>query len=205
MLMSAVPILICLTLHELAHGLAAYAMGDNTAKRLGRLTLNPLAHLDPIGTVMMVFFRFGYAKPVPVDPSNFKNPKAGMAVTALAGPLMNLVIAAVAFFLYGIAIVAIPDGLPAELLYMTAAISVNLAAFNLLPVPPLDGSKVLSAFLPRELYWRFTSAGQAGGIVLIALSYIGLMGRVVQPISGVFLTMLQPFVTAGIRIGSLLP
>ena len=109
-LLRVIPALLCITLHELAHGFTAYALGDNTAKAAGRLTLNPIRHLDPMGLLMMVIFGFGYAKPVPVDMRHFKNPKQGMAITALAGPLCNVLISLVFYFLYGLLILPVVAG-----------------------------------------------------------------------------------------------
>lgn len=168
------PALICITLHELAHGYAAYRLGDNTAKNAGRLTLNPLWHIDPMGLVMMVVFKFGWAKPVPVDMRNFRNPRQGMAVTAFAGPMANVLICIVFLFIYGL--LALPlskigdagDYL-AQMLMLTAYISIALAIFNLLPIPPLDGSKVLCAFLPERAYWKLMRYERYGMFLLIAL------------------------------------
>lgn len=148
-------VFLILPIHEFAHAGAAYVLGDKTIKRRGRLTFNPLAHVDPLGALCLLLFGFGWAKPVPIDPRNFKNPKAGMALTALAGPLSNLVCG----FISGGAIVAILNFAPQTLsstfgfylivfLYNFLAINVSLAVFNLIPVPPLDGSKILFAFLP---------------------------------------------------------
>ena len=151
LLLSVIPALICITLHEFSHGYAAYLMGDDTAKRMGRLTVNPLRHIDVMGLVMLALLHFGWAKPVPVDMRNFRKPKLGMALTALAGPLMNMVIACVAMIVYGLVFPILHGsavGLYAlKMLYITASLSVSLAIFNLLPVPPLDGSKVFFAVI----------------------------------------------------------
>lgn len=152
----------------------AYRLGDNTAKNAGRLTLNPIRHIDPLGLVMMVVFKFGWAKPVPVDMRNFKKPKEGMAVTALAGPVSNVLICILFLFLYGL--LALPlsklgntgDYLN-QMLLLTAYISIALAVFNLLPIPPLDGSKVLYAFLPDRAYWKLMRYERYGMFLLIAL------------------------------------
>ena len=146
-LLNLVPALICVTLHELSHGFTAWKLGDPTAKRAGRLTLNPMKHIDIMGLVMMAVFRFGWAKPVPVNMRYFRNPKRGMAVTAFAGPLSNILIACVFFFLYGSLYPMCVSGTLGiyilQMLYMTGYLSTSLAIFNLLPIPPLDGSKVL--------------------------------------------------------------
>lgn len=155
-------VLVMLPIHELAHAFAATKLGDNTARWHGRLRLNPLAHLDPFGTAMLVFFGYGFAKPVPVNPRNFRNPKLGMALTALAGPLSNLLMAALSLGLFS---VIVHTGwyrfLPEEVFYFLflmlvvvfANVNLGLAVFNLLPVPPLDGSKILEYFLPAR--WSY--------------------------------------------------
>ena len=146
-LISAVPVLICITLHECAHGLTALKLGDTTAKNMGRLSLNPLKHFDIMGFIMMAFVGFGWAKPVPVDPRNFDDPKRGMAVTAVAGPLCNVLITLVFLFVYGLLTPLLGGGRAAYyalmLVYRTAYLSLSFAIFNIIPIPPLDGSKVL--------------------------------------------------------------
>lgn len=146
-LLGVIPSLLCITLHEMSHGLVAYKLGDDTAKRQGRLSFNPLKHLDPVGLLMMLVFHVGWAKPVPVNMYKFKNPKRGMAVTALAGPMSNLLIAVVFMLIYGAAYVPLGRSSVGiyflQMIQLTAVLSIGLAIFNLLPVPPLDGSKVL--------------------------------------------------------------
>lgn len=172
-------IFLCLTVHETCHGLAAYALGDPTAKSLHRLSLNPLRHIDWVGLAMMFAVGFGWAKPVPVDMRYFKNPKRGMAVTALAGPLSNFVLAALLIAASKVIYLYAPygtfwNGLFTFCLYTAAPLSVGLGLFNLLPVPPLDGSKVLGAFLPDQAYYRLMRYERYGMIVLLALSFIGI-------------------------------
>lgn len=172
--LSVLPALICITLHECAHGWAAYRLGDDTAKRMGRLTLNPLKHIDIIGLAMMVLFRFGWAKPVPVDMRKFKNPKRDMAITAAAGPLMNVILCLAALFLYGLtapgafyrggALYYLNEGL-----YLTAYLSLALALFNIIPIPPLDGSKVLYSFISDRAYMQLMRYERYGMIALLAL------------------------------------
>ena len=172
--LSVLPALICITLHECAHGWAAYRLGDDTAKRMGRLTLDPLKHIDIIGLAMMVLFRFGWAKPVPVDMRKFKNPKRDMAVTAAAGPLMNVIMCLAALFLYGLtapgafyrggALYYLNEGL-----YLTAYLSLALALFNIIPIPPLDGSKVLYSFISDRAYMQLMRYERYGMIALLAL------------------------------------
>ena len=152
-ILRVVAVLLCLTVHETCHGLAAYVLGDPTAKSRHRLSLNPLRHIDWLGLAMMFFVGFGWAKAVPVDPRYFKKPKEGMALTALAGPVSNFLLAVIALsgskviYLYASYSVWM-ELLFNFLLYTVAPLSIGLGLFNLLPIPPLDGSKVLGAVLP---------------------------------------------------------
>lgn len=175
-----IPALICITFHELSHGYVAYKLGDNTAKSQGRLTINPIKHIDIIGLLMIIFFKFGWAKPVPVNMMNFKNPKRGMAVTALAGPVSNLVLAVFVTFLYGILYrFLIPSSTGITILNMiqtTATISVALAIFNIIPIPPLDGSKILFSLIPDQQYYKLMRYERYGMIILLALVYTGVLG-----------------------------
>ena len=174
LLLSVVPALICITLHELAHGYVAYRLGDDTAKRAGRLTLNPLRHIDIMGLLMMIVFKFGWAKPVPVNMWKFKNPKKGMAITAAAGPSANLLIALVFLFLYGFlfALLHRPGrslNWLLEMLYITAYLSIALAIFNIIPIPPLDGSKVLFSCISDRSYTKLMYYERYGMIILLVL------------------------------------
>ena len=156
-------VLFSLTVHEVAHGFAAYKLGDPTAKSLGRLSLNPLKHLDPAGAICMLLFRFGWAKPVPINTRYFKKPRSGMALTALAGPVSNLLMSLVAFiisryiYVLGGAALLSDSVTPLQLLciFFDTFFLMNLclAVFNLIPVPPLDGSRILLVFLPDKLYF----------------------------------------------------
>ena len=179
-LRSVIPSLICITLHELSHGLVAYRLGDDTAKRAGRLTLNPLKHLDPIGLLMMVTVHFGYAKPVPVNMNKFKNPKRDMAITALAGPASNVLITLVCLLLYGLLYLPLQGGSVGEfvldMLDLTAYISIGYAIFNILPIPPLDGSKVLFSVLDEESYRKLMRYERYGGLILMLLVWSGVLG-----------------------------
>ena len=152
-------VLFSLSVHEFSHGLAAYAVGDKTAKYSGRLSLNPLAHLDPFGAICLFLFGFGWAKPVPVNPWNFKNKKGGMILTALAGPVSNFLLAFIAMGIYtllgGLRFSSASFGFTLasvfyELAYYMIMINLGLGLFNLIPSPPLDGSKVLTAILPER-------------------------------------------------------
>ena len=176
--------LLCITFHETCHGLAAYRLGDNTAKRMGRLSLNPLKHVDLMGLIMMALFRFGWAKPVPVDMRNFKNPKAGMALTALAGPVSNVVLAYAAVVLCNF-VIFLADRLGNTWLLLALVqffvyveiISAGLAVFNVFPIPPLDGSKVLFALLSDRAYDRLMRYEKYGMGLLMVLLVTGAIDR----------------------------
>lgn len=176
LLMMVVPAMLCITLHELSHGLAALALGDRTAKDQGRLTLNPIRHIDPMGLFMILFFRIGWAKPVPVNPYNFKDPKKGMALCALAGPAANVVLAAVALFFYGLSYTTLAHTLQ-DFLLTTATLSLYLAIFNLIPIPPLDGSKLLFSFLPDKAYAQVLRYERFGMILLFAVIFTDVLDQ----------------------------
>lgn len=180
-LLAVIPSLVCITLHELSHGFVAYRLGDDTAKRAGRLSFNPLRHLDPMGLLMMLVFRFGWAKPVPVNMYRFRDPKRGMALTALAGPVSNIVIALVFLLAYGALFLPLQGSGAGDyllqMLELTAYISLGYAVFNLLPIPPLDGSKVLFSMMDEERYRMLMRYERYGGILLMALVWSGLLGR----------------------------
>ena len=154
-------VLIALSFHECAHGFAAYKLGDPTAKYMGRLTLNPIRHIDPIGAICMLIAHFGWAKPVPIDITNFKHPKRDLAISALAGPLSNIFLGFIGCFVYVLTVNLLPNQVESRFayemirilvtfLYYFAWLNISLALFNLLPIPPLDGSKILYAFLPPK-------------------------------------------------------
>ena len=181
-LLRVLAVLLCLTVHETCHGFAAYVLGDPTAKSQRRLSLNPLRHIDWLGLAMMFFVGFGWAKAVPVDPRHFKKPKQGMAVTALAGPVSNFLLAVLAL---GIC----------KVIYLYAPYSTVLELiFNFLPIPPLDGSKVLGALLPDETYFRLMRYERYGMLLLLALSYFGITSRLISgAIQGVYLGLVKLF------------
>ena len=204
-LLRVIPALLCITLHELAHGFTAYALGDNTAKAAGRLTLNPIRHLDPMGLLMMVIFGFGYAKPVPVDMRHFKNPKQGMAITALAGPLCNVLISLVFYFLYGLLILPLSGSsagaLALEMMETTVVLSLAMAIFNILPVPPLDGSKVLFSLLSDEGYWKLMRYERYGFLILAALLFTNVIDGPLSWLLQKGLTLLLPAAKLGFALG----
>ncbi len=185
-----VSVFLCLTVHETCHGAAAYALGDPTAKRMHRLSLNPLRHIDWFGLAMMVLCGFGWAKPVPVDPRYFKKPKEGMALTALAGPVSNFVLAVVlmlgARVIYNHVSYTELWQQVFTFLLNTAVLSIGLGLFNLIPLPPLDGSKVLGALLSDRAYFTLMRYERYGMLVLILLSFTniggGLLSRAIMAV-----------------------
>ena len=201
--------LLCITFHETCHGLAAYRLGDNTAKRMGRLSLNPLKHVDLMGLIMMALFRFGWAKPVPVNMRNFKNPKAGMALTALAGPVSNVVLAYAAVVLCNF-VMFLADRLGSTWLLLALAqffvyveiISAGLAVFNVFPIPPLDGSKVLFALLSDRAYDRLMRYEKYGMGLLMALLVTGAIDRPLGAMRDWLLTWLNSLGAWGFTLPS---
>lgn len=178
-LMRLIAVFLCLTVHETCHGLAAYALGDPTAKREHRLSLNPLHHIDWVGLACMLVLGFGWAKPVPVDPRYFKKPKQGMAIAALAGPVSNFLLALVLLLIArGVYLRALVTGQLSEtwfsFLLNTASLSVGLGLFNLVPIPPLDGSKVLAVLLPDRAYSWLMRYERFGMLLLLAVISVGI-------------------------------
>ncbi len=188
----APPFLFALTIHEFAHGYVAFTLGDPTAKAEGRLTLNPLRHLDPIGTIVFFFINFGWAKPVPVNPYYFKNPRKGMLWVAIAGPATNLGVAVLSALLARLVIViasffsttmtlALLDPIQ-EMLIASVWINLILCIFNFLPIPPLDGSRILAGVLPAHLARSYESIERYGFLILILLMFTGILTQVINPI-----------------------
>ncbi|MGI5977995.1 MAG: site-2 protease family protein [Oscillospiraceae bacterium] len=192
MIIAVIPALVCITFHEVSHGFVAYKLGDSTAKDAGRLTLNPIKHIDVFGLLMMIVLKFGWAKPVPVNMNSFKNPKGGMAITALAGPVSNVLLAAVIFLLYGLLYAPLMHAgafgvVLAKMLLTTAYLSCALAVFNIIPISPLDGSKVLFSFLPEKAYYALMRYEFLGMIALLIIVWSGAFsGFLVNWTSGLY-------------------
>jgi len=197
-------VLFAITIHEAAHGWAAYKLGDPTAHAMGRITLNPIAHIDPIGTILLPLILvimgappFGWAKPVPVNPFNLRNPRRDNLVISAAGPLANFSVALIAFILLQMLKLANPDvlmmrgGTPSLgnglflILYYTILINVILAVFNLIPIPPLDGSGVLMGLISEEAAAKYEQIRPYGFIILILLIMTGFIGRILGFIMGI--------------------
>ncbi len=199
LLARAVTLLIAFTIHELAHAVSADYLGDDTAKRLGRVTLNPLAHLDPIGTFMLLFAGFGWAKPVPVNPYNLRgNPRTSMALVALAGPVSNLLLASLAVIPFRLNLLNQFDAFSPSsglvflpfFLFEFIGINIILAVFNMIPIPPLDGYKILYALLPDELAFRLEPLEQYGFLILLGLLFLpSLLPGVPNIITGPMLSI----------------
>ena len=184
LLLSIPALILALSLHEFAHGYAAYLMGDNTAKYSGRLSLNPLDHLDPIGTLCLFLFKFGWAKPVPINPYNFRSRRAGIIVVSLAGPFMNFVVALLSAFVYMAIYRFVPYSKLTQFIlivvYYSIQLNIGLMCFNLIPIPPLDGSKVLIELLPYRFRGLFYSIERYSSFLLMIL----LVTNVLTPALG---------------------
>ena len=211
LLISALPILLAITFHEVSHGYVAHRLGDPTAKMLGRLTLNPIPHIDLFGTIILPLmlyyltdgrFVFGYAKPVPINPMNFKNPKKDMAISAAAGPVTNILLAVLSFIVWKLVLIPLA-GLSPEIvgekvlrpltMIFQSSIIVNviLASFNMIPIPPLDGGRVLTGLLPYKQAAAFSRIEPFGFIIVLVLIYSGIANYIIMPFIVFFLKLFQ--------------
>ena len=206
-IVSALPRLIAITFHEVSHGFIANKLGDPTARQMGRLTLNPIAHVDLVGTVILPAILiitgspvFGWAKPVPINPANFRDPKRDMAISAAAGPITNVILAVLSllilkFFIIPAA-VFLPNSLVIPLTMMfrqSILINVILAAFNLLPIPPLDGGRVLTGLLPHRQAIAYSKVEPYGFFIVIFLLMTGIAGIFISPLINLILALLSLF------------
>jgi Zn-dependent protease len=186
----SVPLLYSIILHELAHGWVAWRMGDQTAKWQGRLSLNPLRHLDPIGTLMLFLFGFGWAKPVPVNFENLRDPRRGLIFVSAAGIVANLFLAFMAFLLDHL-LSPSPSGILAPILYYMAQINIMLAAFNLIPIPPLDGSKILMGFASAKVRYFLLRLEPYGFFIIVGLLYLGALNPLIDFFRRVILMLIR--------------
>ncbi|MBR2476907.1 MAG: site-2 protease family protein [Clostridia bacterium] len=198
LVLSVPGLLLALTVHEFAHGWIADKMGDPTARYNGRLSLNPVAHMDLFGTICLLFFHFGWAKPVPINPRNFRNKRLGIVAVSLAGPVSNFLLALVMGFVFGAVARFVPLGMLKEFLIevlrYAIVMNVGLMIFNLIPIPPLDGSKILMEFLPPKYKFKLYSIERYFSIILLVLVYTGILTPVLSFFSSKILMFIDKIV-----------
>ena len=184
MISGAVLVLVTITVHELAHGYAAYMLGDSTAKNAGRLSLNPLVHLDPLGAILLFVAGFGWAKPVPINPFFFKgNRSRGIMLVSVAGPLANLLLALI--LALSIPLVSNFNITILQIVANGIYLNIYMALFNLIPIPPLDGSKILAGLIPKGAAYKYLNVmDQYGMIILLVLVLANVIGKIITPIAG---------------------
>ena len=210
LLIFALPLLIAIIFHEVSHGFVANKLGDPTARMLGRLTLNPIAHIDLFGTIILPLLLivshspilFGYAKPVPINSMNFQNPRKGMALSAAAGPVTNILLAIVSFLLWKGVITPLEAVIPAAtgetillplsmILQSSIVVNVALAVFNMIPIPPLDGGRILTGLLPPKQAMSFSKIERFGFVIIVLLLYSGIANSIIMPIINSILMVFQ--------------
>jgi Zn-dependent protease len=191
-LLLVIPLLYSIIIHELAHGWVADKMGDSTARWLGRLSLNPMKHLDPIGTLMLFFFGFGWAKPVPVNFNNLHNPRKGLILVSAAGIVANTLMAFLALLLFHLLNPA-PFGAVSLFLNELARVNIMLAAFNLIPIPPLDGSKILMGFSSSRLQYSLMRLEPYGFFIIIGLLYLGMLNPLIYLFQVIIISIISLF------------
>ncbi|WP_213974123.1 site-2 protease family protein [Tepidanaerobacter acetatoxydans] len=180
MLLRIPALLLAITFHEYAHAKVSYSLGDPTPKWRGRLSLNPLAHLDPVGLLMLWLFKFGWAKPVEINPNYYKEPKKGIVLVSLAGPIANLILALLTMVILKLDI--FHNGILDNFIYILFLYNLTLAVFNMIPIPPLDGSKILMGLLPARYSYEFSQLEAYGPFILVLLVYFGLLNVILNPL-----------------------
>ena len=202
-LIRAVAVLLAISVHEMCHGYAAYLLGDKTAKSMGRLSLNPLRHIDPFGALCLLIFGFGWAKPVMVNPMYFKKPKRDMALVSLAGPLSNFILAFLGLLIFKLLSLAhllyygnLVSELVAQFISTFVFLNIGLGVFNLIPIPPLDGSKILLPLLPSKLYFDIMRYEHLGWIVLLVALGLGVLDPIIGG-AGLFIYNILLFLVGG--------
>ena len=212
----AIPVIFAITVHEVAHGWVAMKLGDRTAQMMGRLTLNPIKHIDPIGTIlvpglllMMGGFMFGWAKPVPVTFQNLNHPKRDMAWVAIAGPAANFIMAIIWALVAKLGLTILSSGIAMgePMLYMGVAgvlINTMLMVLNLLPLPPLDGGRILVSWLPGPLAWQVSRIEPYGFFILVGLIYFGILSMILWPFIALFLNLVAASFGLPVQIFSIL-
>jgi Zn-dependent protease len=189
-ILSVIPFLYSIVLHELAHGWVADKMGDSTARWMGRLSLNPLKHLDLIGTLMLFIFGFGWAKPVPVNFMNLHDPRKGLILVSAAGIVANTLLAFISLLIFQLVSPA-PFGAVATFLIRTAQVNIMLAAFNLIPIPPLDGSKILMGFSSSQVQYTLARLEPYGFFIIIGLLYLGILNPLISLFERIIISIIS--------------
>ena len=184
-------ILLAISIHEFGHGYAAYILGDDTAKKSGRLSLNPLKHIDPVGFLMLIIAHFGWAKPVPINSNKFKNKRMGLFLVSIAGVTCNIVLAIICIYLYKYELRFVNMYALNSIILSMVSINIGFAVFNLLPIPPLDGSKIILSILPNRLHYYYFKYEHIGSIILVMLMFTGNIRIVTNPIYGIIKNLIN--------------